>query len=332
MMNKLEKIIKSTIGKINILSIVCGVIVVLGVVFLAVFGYSADATYDDVKTLTVRVNQYAYTQNIDTIETVCETEFDKLGLNYEYDMKGEMNGDESELVYVFDKSVELSKAVANLNAAFAEETKADSGKVLAGARVSVTAHNEIAPDKLPGQVLLRTVIAGALFGVLACLYVTIRQKFTNGLTLITTMAVSAGLTCALALITRMPITSSIVYVLFFNLLFTAVATMLTLSKVNAKQKEVEEIEAEELISSSLAIREVLLLSAGVLVALILIGAIATSVVRNFALIALFGLVAGVFSALFFAPAFYLPIKRYVDKKAAQRARYDYKKGVKETDK
>lgn len=333
-MNKLEKIIKSTIGKINILSIVSGAIVLLGVVFLLVFGYSTDTTYADVKTLTVRVNQYAYTEYIDTIEDVCESEFDKLDLQYEYDMKGEMSGDESELVYVFNKKVSdetLAKAVENLNATFDADTKADSGKELAGASVSVTSHNELAPDGLPQKTLLRTVLAGALFGVLACLYVTVRQKFTNGLTLFVSMGVSAGLTCALALITRLPITASITYALFFNLLFTAVATTLTLNKVNAKQKEVEGIEAEELISSSLAIREVLLLSAGLLVALVLIGAIATSVVRAFAVVALLGLVAGVFSALFFAPAFYLPIKRYVDKKAAQRARYDYKKGVKSND-
>ena len=322
-MNKIEKIIKSTVGKINILSIVCAAIVVVGLVVMAVFGFNREAVSDDVNTLTVKVNQYAYSEYADEIEDICSDVFDELDLSYEYDMKGEMSGDESEIVYVFDKDVDLKDATEKLDKAF------DSMRNEKGATVSVTYNSEYALDKLSQNALLRTVIAGAAFGVLACLYVTIRQKFTNGLTLIASMLVGAALTSALVIITRLPLTSSLVYVLFFNLLFTAIATMFTLNKVNAAQKENSGVEAEELITSNIATKQVLLFGAATAIALVLIGAIATSIVRNFALIALVSLVAGVFSALFFAPAFYLPVKRYVDKKAAQRSRYDYKKGVKE---
>ena len=328
-MNKLEKIIKSTLGKINILSIVCAAIVVCGIVVLAVFGYNTDTTNDNVNTLTVKVNQYAYSQHIDEIEEICEDVFADLDIDYEYAMNGEMSGDESEIVYVFKTDVSLKEASEKLTAAFNAATANDSGRDLSGASVGVATNSEVVPDKLPFNVLLRTVIAGVAFGVLACLYVTIRQKFTNGLTLLASMAVSAALTCAIVLITRLPITASLVYVLFFNLLFTATATTFTLNKVNRAEKENDEIEAEELISSNIAIRSTLIFSAVTAVAIVLFGAIATSIVRTFAAIALIGLVAGVFSALFFAPAFYLPVKRYVNKKAAQRARYDYKKGVKE---
>ncbi len=322
-MNKIEKIVKSTVGKINILSIVCAAIVIVGVVVMAVFGFNKDAVNDDVNTLTVKVNQYAYSEYADEIEDICNDVFDELDLSYEYDMKGEMSGDESEIVYVFDKDVELKDAVVKLDKAF------DTIRTEKGATVSVTNNSEYALDKLPEKALLRTVIAGAAFGVLACLYVTVRQKFTNGLTLLASMFVGAALTSALVLITRLPLTSSLLYVLFFNLLFTAIATMFTLNKVNASQKENSNVEAQELISNNIATKQVLLFSAATAVALVVIGAIATSVIRNFALVSLVSLVAGVFSALFFAPAFYLPVKRYVDKKAAQRSRYDYKKGVKE---
>ncbi len=328
-MNKLEKFVKSTLGKINILSIVCAAIVVIGIVVLAVFGYSTDTTNDDVNTLTVKVNQYAYSQNLDEIEEICEELFADLAIDYEYVLNGEMSGDESEIVYVFKTNVSLKEASEKLTTAFNAATANDSGNALAGAIIDVTTNREVVPDKLPFNSLLRTVIAGVAFGVLACLYVTVRQKFTNGLTLIASMTVSAALTCALVLITRLPITASLVYVLFFNLLFTAIATMFTLNKVNAAQKENGEIEAEELISSNLAVRSVLTFACTVAVALVLVGAIATNLVRMFAIISLMSLVVGVFSSLFFAPAFYLPVKRYADKKAAQRARYDYKKGVKE---
>lgn len=323
-MNKIEKIVKSTVGKINILSIVCAAIVLVGVVVLAIFGFNREAVSDDVSTLTVKVNQYAYSEYADDIEDICNDVFDELDLSYEYDMKGEMSGDESEIVYVFDKDVDLKDAAAKLDKAF------DTMRTEKGATVGVTYNSEYALDKLPQNALIRTIIAGAAFGVLACLYVTIRQKFTNGLTLLASMFVSAALTCSLILITRLPLTSSLVYVLFFNLLFTAAATTFTLSKVNAAQKENAELEAEEIITNNIATKQVLLFGSATAIALVLIGVIATSIVRNFALISLISLIAGVFSALFFAPAFYLPVKRYVDKKVAQRSRYDYKKGVKET--
>lgn len=323
MMNKIEKIVKSTIGKINILSIVSAVIVIAGIVMLAIFGYNAQATNDDANTLTVKVNQYAYSQHLDEIEEICENTFGDL--RYEYTLKGEMSGDESEIVYVFEKDVDLKETSENLTAAFAQATANGSESVLAGSSIGVTTNSEFVPDRLPFNSLLRTVLAGVGFGVLACLYVAIRQKFTNGLTLLASMSVSAALTCAIVLIVRIPVSASLVYVLFFNLLFTAIATTFTLNKVNKAQKEKEDIEAEELISSNVAVCETLGFAAATAVALILFGAIATNLVRTFAAIALISVVVGLFAALFFAPAFYLPVKRFADKKAAQRARYDYKK-------
>ena len=328
-MNKLEKFIKSTIGKLTLLSVITAIIVAAGVLVLAIFGYSTDATYNDVKTLTVRVNKFAYDNRIDEIEKICDGVFDESNLKYEYVLNGEMSGDESELVYVFDKETNLSKTVETLKTKFEEATALNSGSVLEGENVSVTAHSERSPDRLPGYALIRTVIAGAAFAVLAFVYVAIRHKFTSGITLFMSMGVGAALTCALILIVRVPLTSSLVYVLFFNMLFTAIATMFTLNRVRDLQKNNDEMQAKELISEGLAIKPVLVFAVMVAVALVLVGAIATHALRAFAIISLIGLIAGVFSALVFAPAFYYPIKEAVDKKAAMRARYDYKKGNKE---
>ena len=328
MMNKLEKFIKSTMNKLTLLSVVSAIIVVLGVVVLALFGYSTDTTNDDVKTLTVRVNTFAFDHNYEQIVDVCDDVFDEVDVDFEYVQKGEMSGDEKEIVYVFDKKTDLAKAKETLTNKFSELTKVDAESELAGASVRLTTHSERNPDKLPGYTLVRTIIAGAAFALLASAYVAIRHKLTSGATLFVTMGVGAALTCALILITRLPITGSLVYVLFFNLFFTAIATMFTLNKVRELQKSNEEMNAQELISEGLAIKPVLVFAVMVAVALVLVGVIATHAVRMFALISLIGLVAGVFSALFFAPAFYLPIKSSVDAKAAQRARYDYKKGSK----
>ena len=323
----LTNTVKKTAGWIVVFTYILVAAVAFGIIFNAK-GYGAfnkSVVLDDVKTLTVSMNQHAYLTELDTVEDACEEIFADLEVSYQ--MKGEMTGDESELVYVFDVKTDLSKAVELLSAKFDEVTDpANAESDLAGSSVNVTSHSERNPDKLPRNTLIRTVVAGAAFAVLGLIYVAIRHKFTSGVTLFMTMGVSAALTCALILVTRLPITGSLVYVLFFNLFFTAIATMFTLNRVRELQKANEEIEAEALISEGLAIKPVLVFTGMTAVALVLVGAIATHAVRMFAIISLIGLVAGVFSSLFFAPAFYLPIKKSADAKAAQRARYDYKKG------
>lgn len=323
----MNKIIKKTVGKINILSIVSAVILVVAVVILAIFGYSTDAVNSDVNTLTVNVNQYAYTEYAEEIEDVCNDVFDELDLSYSYDMKGEMIGDESEIVYVFKKDVDLKTAVEKLNSAFDTATANDGA--LAGSIIRVTTNSEVALDRLPANGLLRVVISATVFAVLAGLYLTVRQNFVSGLTVIGSMLVSSALTCSLVILTRLPLTSSILYAITYNTFFVVIATTFSLNKINAKSKEKSDLDVEELVSENVAVKETLGFSIANAVALVLIGAIATSAVRNFALVAFVSLVAGTFSALIFAPALYLPLKRYADKKQAQRSRYDYKKGVSE---
>ena len=325
-MNKIEKFVKACISKFKLLSILTAVVVALGVVCLAVFGYSTSATNNDVNTVTIRVNQYAYSQHLDKIEEVAEKFFSDNKVEYEYDVNAEMQGDESELVYVFDKDVSFTKDMVNsLQANFDALTATTSGHALAGSVINVAANSEKALDRLPANGLIRTVIAAGVFAVLACLYVTIRHHYTSGLTLFVSLGVAAALTSALVLITRMPITGNLLFALFFNLLFTAVCTMFTLNKVRKTQKEDKNLDAETLINSSVAVGQVLTFAIASVVALVLVGAIATSAVRWFAAISLLSVVAGVFASLCFAPALYFIVKKFADEKDAQRARYDYKR-------
>ena len=324
----MNNIIKKTVGKVTLLSVISAVVLVVAVAVLAIFGFNRETTIDDANTLTVNVNQYAYTEYFDEIENICNDVFEELDLSYVYDMKGEMIGDESEILYVFKKDVNLDKAVDKLNTAFATAT-ADEG-VLSGALVRVTTNSEISLDKLPQYALLRAAIGGSVFAIVVGLYLAVRQNLLSGLTAGVSMTVSMALTCALVLIVRVPLSGSILYAFVFNMLFTAIATVFTLNKFTAKSKENADIDAEELVCENVAVKETVTFGSAMAVALILIGAIATSGVRYFAIMSFLALVAGMFATLIFAPAFYLPLKRYADKKQAQRSRYDYKKGVSET--
>ena len=175
------------------------------------------------------------------------------------------------------------------------------------------------------------IIASVVFAVFALLFVAVRHNFSAGIAMLVAVVAGEALTAALMMIVRVPVTTSYVYVLFFNAILSAVAMTFTLNNASAisKTEKGKAMTASELISSALATQEVLLLTAGLAVSLVLVGAIATVTVRWFALLALISVVASLFAALTYAPALYLPLKEAADKKAAQRARYDYKKGVKE---
>ena len=326
MKNKIEKLVKACIGKFKLLAVVTAVVVAIGVVCLALFGFSVNTTNDDVTALTVGVNQYAYSQHIDELEDVAENFFSENGVDYQYSMRSEMLGDESEIVYVFKSDVTFTAEKVNaLQEKYDALTVADSNSPLAGSSVKVSATAEKTLGRLPMNALIRAVVAAVAFAVLASLYLAIRHHYASGATMLVALGVSAALTCALVLASRMPITGNFLYVFFFNLLFTAVCTMFTLNNALKAQKEDKKIDAETLVNSSVAVWQVLTFAGATAVALVLLGAIATSAVRWTAAIALLSVVAGVFASLFVAPTIYLIVKKFADAKDAQRARYDYKK-------
>lgn len=325
-MSKIEKFVKACVSKFNILAIFTALMIAAGVVCMVLFGASVNATNDDVNTLTIKVNKFAYSQHVDAIEEVAENFFDTNDIEYEYNVSAEMYGDESELVYVFDNGVSVTSAMVDtLQSSFDALTATDSGNVLAGAAIKVVTNSEKSLAKLSTNGIIRAAIAATVFAVVACLYVAIRHHYTSGLTLFVSIVVSVLFTSALVFITRMPITDNWLFVWFFNVLFTAACTMFTLNKVRAAQKEDKKVDAETLVKSNLAVGQVLGFALASVVALIFVGAIATSSVRWFAAVSLLSVVAGVFASLFFAPALYFLLKKSADAKDAQRARYDYKK-------
>ncbi len=308
------------------MSIVCVAVIIVGLIATLIFRVNNDITFDHTKTVTVQVNQFAYYTKIDDIEDICEDAFDEFGLKYAYQQNGEMNGDESEIVYVFNQKADIDEVVAKLNQTF--ETETAVGGKLEGSFISVMGAKEEVIDRLPDEYLLRTVLAGVLFGILAGGYIILRHNFAAGFSLALTMCLSAGLTSAVCVLTRLPISISIVYVLFFDLLFTAIATMFTYNKIYdaGNTEEGKKTPTEELVVSNLANKAIVIFAIAVAIALFVVGAIATHTVRMFCIFAFIATISGTFASLFFAPASYLFFKKITDKKAAAKARYDYKKG------
>ena len=152
---------------------ILGTILAAAIVIGFVFGFNGSMKIKDAKTLTVSLNQYAYVTKADDVEKECEKVFGKL--DYKDQINGEMNGDESEIVYVFDKDVkdaDLQAAKAALDTVFA---------TWEGSFVNVTVGNEKVVRVLPDGYVWKGLVAGAVFVALAFVYVALRYNLKTGM-------------------------------------------------------------------------------------------------------------------------------------------------------
>ncbi|MBQ8657579.1 MAG: hypothetical protein IJ506_00400 [Clostridia bacterium] len=317
-MNK--KFVNRTIGKPLLLSVIVAVIVIAGIVVGAIFGFNKAATVDDMKLLTVNMDSFVYETELEKVEEICEEAFEDV--SYKYSQKGVMSGADQEISYAFDKEENLD----TVKKALADELQ----KAFPDFEIRVTVTTETVEKSLPTSYIVRAAIAGAIFCVLAFAYTAIRHNLATGSAISLAMWLSGALTFAVFTLTRIPVTTAFTYVLFFNLIVTAIAASFTFRKVDEtlKTEAGKAMSVDELTQSSVATKEILIFVVATAIALVLVGAIATHTMRMFAISSLVALVVSTFSAWLFAPAVFAPLKKVSDKNAAKRARYDYKKDKK----
>ena len=320
----MNKCCAKTVNKITLLSVILAIVVAVSIVITAIFGVNFAAKVNDNQTLTVTVNRYFYDNQLDKLESACDEEFAKQGLSVQYAYKGEMSGDECEIVYVFDKGANLTDAKAALKTAFAAKT-ADGGE-WDGAFIEVATGKEVVETKIPVAYVVRAAIAVAMFAVLAFIYVALRYRLYMGLTTATSALLAAIVSAAVILLARIPVTTAMLYAVVVSSMLAAVFVMLTMNKLRANM---DETDAEEKIISSIATKEIAAITAALGVALVLVGAIATWTVRWFAVCALIALLVAALIGLCFAPAMYLPLQKAADKKAANRTKSGYVGAVSE---
>ncbi len=330
----MNNILKKTTNKkfLIVTSCVTALLTVLAIVLTLVFAFRYAPTVDDRKTLTVTVDDYFFNTNLDEVKDVCENAFEE---KYAYCYEGVMSG-ESELVYVFDKDAPVATIEKAVREAVLSQMKA-GGSLEDATQISVTSNLESSEPEIPFSYGYRAVAGVALFAVLAFLYVALRFRLNMGIATAVSILVSAILSTSLVLVTRIAITGSTFYAIAVSVLVTAVFTLLTLSKLRTKLKEetAENESAEEVIVSSVATKEIVIISATLGVALVVIGAIATAVTRWFALTSLVCLVASAFVGLFYLPALYLPMLNKARAKTAGQSKSGYvgaKKGFLKKDK
>ncbi len=308
-MSKLTNCVK----KGTLWSVIVVIVIAVGLVLGALCGFNTNETLKNSKTLTVTVNRFAYTMQLDEVEAVCE---DAIGdLKVLYELKSEMSGDDCEIVYVFNENVDLTDVEKDLKNAFAEKT-ADGG-ALNGAFISVSAASEDVSKILAKAYVLRAVIAAVVIAVLAFAYVALRHSLGMGIVAAASALVGAGLTSAILLITRIPVTSAVAYVIAVGAMMSLVVTVLTLNKVHANIKAEEPIEETVVASTpvcTIASLAILVSAAMLLVGVISwIGAGAFTVATWFAIASILAMAIAAFVGIIYTPALYCVVKGCVDK-------------------
>lgn len=330
----MNKLLTKTVKKVTIMSIVIAVLLIASFLLTFFVGANYGITTDDMETLTVTVDDYHFNNetSIAKIESVCESTFTAEKVDPKATYRGEMSAD-SELIFVFESGTNLTNAKAALKTAFAtEQAKADS--IINAAEISVSTGSEVLKAEIAWNFVWRAVGAAALFAVLAFIYTAIRFGLNKGILTAVCALLAPALSAAVVLLTRIPFTTACFYAMAISSMITTVFVLLNLNKLraNLKSEEFAQKSAEDQIVESTATRDITVFTAIMGIALILVGAIATSAVRWFALASLVSLIVSAAIGLLFAPALYLPMKKLADKKAASVTASGYQGAKKASDK
>ncbi len=314
----MSKFFSKTVKKNTLWAVVCAVLLAAAIVICALLGFNKDSLLKDRNTLTLSVNQYAYSTQKELIISEAESKFG--GEKADYVISGEMSGDVCEIVFVFGKDAKLDAVKTALVSHFdgLTEDVASNDSKLKGAEINVSAATETAVGVVAKHFALRAGLAGVIFAGLAFAYVAARyQKLSEGVLAGGSVALSMLLAAALVVLTRVPVTPSIAAVIATAGFAAAISVILTLNKLRGSEgKAVEE---------NIAWKETLGFVGAVVIATWIVGAISGTTGIWFALATLLGLVAATFVGLIVMPSAYVPVKAYADEKAAEKGYVGAKK-------
>ena len=321
----MNNFLKNTTKKVTLLSVILAIILVAGIVLGAVFGFNKNINVKDAKTLTVSMNSVIYETERETVNEICKDAFKGVSVLQVKD--GKMNGVECEIMYVFDASADLTEAKAALEEAFAKKTAA--GAAWESLTVTVATGDEVVLATQAEGYVLRGVIAGVVFAVLALVYVGLRYRWDMGALVAICVVVGIAVTTALIAACRIVVTNSVMYAIAGAGLLTAIMVLFTMNKLRSVLQEKKTEENVEILVKSVAVKDILTTAIFACFAFVLVGAFGGTAGSWFMVSALAGLVVATFIALVYAPALYLPFMELADKNAEKNATY---KGAKKGEK
>ncbi len=319
-----NKFLSKTVNKSLLFSIIVAVLLVASIVVSLVFGVNYNVKTDDATTLTVQMNSFFYNNDLDSLEDTCKAEFKNQGLQVEYTYYDTRTtgGDTCEVVYVFTGADgvadKVQTAKTNLKATIATNT-ADGGIWHGATGMYVTTGSEIVKTNIPTSQTVRATVMAVIFSLVAGVYVAIRYGIKKGIVAFLAPIVGMILTTSLILLVRIPFTSAVFYAVAVSGLISEVFTVFTLFKMRGNETDT----GETLVINSVALTEILTFAVVLGVAIILVGSIATWIVRWFAVSALIALIVAINVGLYFAPALLTVAQKSDDKNAESKTSSGY---------
>lgn len=314
-------------------TVITAVIALIGVVVMAIFGVNNAANTQSCQKLVVNVQMAKtfYEEERDDIEDICKQAIADAGLTAITVSYDDISTSEHELVYSFSLDADLT---ALKDALQAELREAYPDQDFA----TTMSYKQAVLENLPGgytAFLVRNTLAGAVMAVLAFIYVSLRYKLWNGITTFASAVATAAITCGLTIATRVVLTSSVMYAVLFAELVSIALSVLFAAKAEEAEKKNGALTDAEALSEAVPVCDAAKLCGAIAVAVAVVGVVGIFFATNFAwfaLVAAFGLLAAAYSALLLAPSVFLVLRKPFAKAAAEKARYDYKKGVKKAKK
>jgi preprotein translocase subunit SecF len=309
-------------------SVITALVLVVGVLLTAIFGANTPIDKQSTQKLVVNVpmaNTF-YEEEVANIEEICEQAIADAGLTALAVSYDDIATAEHELVYSFEMDADLAALKDALQAKLRE---AYPDQDLA----TTMSYHEVVLETLPGgdaTFVVRNALAAVVMAVAAFVYVSLRYKLWNGITAFVSTLGTGAIALGLLLITRVPFTAAAVYGVMVAMLVSVALSVLFANKVEQEEKNGALTDAEAL-SNAVPVCDTVKLCGGVAVALLVVGVVGIFCAANFAwfaLVAAFGLLAAAYSALLLAPSVFLAVRKPFAKAAAEKSRYDYKKGAK----
>ncbi len=325
----MSKFFSKTVKKTTLWSVLMAIVIAAAVVIGCLFGFQKDVSVDNQKVLKLTVNSYAYNTEKDRIYEECDILFEST--SFKYSVEGEKSGDSCEILFVFDKDEDIAKIKEETQRHFTDKTWYDES--WKGAYIYVSASTESSAAVLAEHYVLRAAIAAVVLAVLAFAYAAIRyQKLSVGLLVGLCALLSMSLTGAVIILTRVLVTSSVAGAILISGLLTAATLLFNFGKLRTAKKENADASLEELVVSSLAAKEILLLAGSLAAAILVVGVVGRTATSWFAVSAIIGIAVSVFLSLIFAPAAYLSMQTRLEGKPAKNAYVGAKKTSKKAKK
>lgn len=328
----MNKFTNKVAGKYKIFLPVALLILIAGIVLAAVFGMNVAPEYDAEKTLKIHVNSYYSDERVEAVENVCAKVFSEKSVDERYTRtERSTSANDYTIVYSFKGDFaekELDELRAEVETKLAEKISEENGALSGLEDLVSVSTSYLAPHTVLSKgFVLRACIAGGVLLIAVFVYTALRHKLAAGVIATAISLVTLALTAALTAILRIPVSSTCANALFLSEALGAIFGVAVAGKMHAAEnnEENEGLSAKETVAKEMPEKPLFVAAAATLLGFVVIGAAGISPVQWLALIAIFGVVSAYFTAGILFPSVYPPIFEKLQKKRAEKRRYDYKK-------